>query len=273
MVSRSRRPMSEPVAVCPSAVGLKSPCQRLSAVPPVSRRRARSHRFHCVLFPNPFPTRQPAAVASTRRLGSHVVTTDRHRPLPAGSRNWCRTPLAAPTARLRPTRAFDWLLGPVAGSREGAGQPCCLNLDVEAAELERHIDAITATAAPQLRAVYGVGPDTAATLLSAIGDNHDRIRSDATFAKLCGVCPLEASSGKTIRHRLSRGGNRDAKWGPARPPGRAHAPPSTHPRLPRAPPGRRQQQKRHHALPQALHRSRNLPCVTPASRPTAEIVA
>ena len=86
----------------------------------------------------------------------------------------------------------------------------CLHLDAEAAELERHIDAITATAAPQLRAVYGVGPDTAATLISAIGDNHDRISSDAAFAKLCGVCPLEASSGKTIRHRLNRGGNRDA---------------------------------------------------------------
>ena len=45
---------------------------------------------------------------------------------------------------------------------------------------------------------------------SAIGDNQDRISSDAAFAKLCGVCPLEASSGKTIRHRLNRGGNRDA---------------------------------------------------------------
>jgi transposase len=78
-------------------------------------------------------------------------------------------------------------------------------LDAEAAPLERHIDTITATAAPQLRAVYGVGPDTA-TLLSAIGDNPDRFISDAAFAKLCGVCPLEASSGKTIRHR---GGNRD----------------------------------------------------------------
>ena len=86
----------------------------------------------------------------------------------------------------------------------------CLHLDAEAAQLNRHIDTITATAAPQLRAVYGVGPDTAATLLSAIGDNPDRISSDAAFAKLCGVCPLQASSGKTIRHRLNRGGNRDA---------------------------------------------------------------
>jgi transposase len=86
----------------------------------------------------------------------------------------------------------------------------CRQLDADAAGLERHIDAITAVAAPELRAVYGVGPDTAATLLTAIGDNPDRICSDAAFAKLCGVCPLEASSGKTIRHRLNRGGNRDA---------------------------------------------------------------
>jgi transposase len=86
----------------------------------------------------------------------------------------------------------------------------CRELDTEAARLERHIDTITASAAPELRAIYGVGPDTAATLLTALGDNPGRIRSDAAFAKLCGVSPLEASSGKTIRHRLNRGGNHDA---------------------------------------------------------------
>ena len=68
----------------------------------------------------------------------------------------------------------------------------------------------TPSAPPALRAVYGVGPDTAATLVTAIGDYPNRICSDAAFAKLCGVCPLEAASGKTIRHRLNRGGNRDA---------------------------------------------------------------
>ena len=86
----------------------------------------------------------------------------------------------------------------------------CQHLDAEAARLEHHIDTITATAAPVLRAVYGVGPDTAATLMAAIGDNAHRIDHEAAFAKLCGVCPREASSGKTIRHRLNRGGNRDA---------------------------------------------------------------
>jgi transposase len=86
----------------------------------------------------------------------------------------------------------------------------CRELDTEAARLGRHVDTITATAAPELRAIYGVGPDTAATLLTALGDNPNRIGSDAAFAKLCGVSPLEASSGKTIRHRLNREGNRDA---------------------------------------------------------------
>ncbi len=86
----------------------------------------------------------------------------------------------------------------------------CEHLDAEADQLQRHIDTITASAAPRLRAVHGVGPDTAATLLAAIGDNPERINSDGAFAKLCGVCPLEASSGKTVRHRLNRGGNRDA---------------------------------------------------------------
>ncbi|MCL7493179.1 transposase [Streptomyces sp. MCA2] len=63
---------------------------------------------------------------------------------------------------------------------------------------------------PQLLACYGVGPDTAATLLIAAGDNPERLRSEASFAALCGVSPVEASSGKTQRRRLNRGGNRQA---------------------------------------------------------------
>ena len=58
---------------------------------------------------------------------------------------------------------------------------------------------------------FGVGFDTAAEVLIAAGDNTDRIRSEAAFAKLCGVCPIPAGSGKTSgRHRLNRGGNRQA---------------------------------------------------------------
>lgn len=83
-------------------------------------------------------------------------------------------------------------------------------LSEEMADLETTIDALTARANPALRGVKGVGPDTAAILLVAAGDNPDRLISDSAFAALCGASPIEASSGKTTRHRLNRGGNRQA---------------------------------------------------------------
>lgn len=58
--------------------------------------------------------------------------------------------------------------------------------------------------------MHGVGYDVAAKLLVAAGDNPQRLRGEAAFAHLCGVAPLEASSGKTVRHRLNRGGDRQA---------------------------------------------------------------
>ena len=57
---------------------------------------------------------------------------------------------------------------------------------------------------------HGIAAGTAAEMLLLVGDNPDRIRSEAAFAKLCGACPIPASSGKTTRHRLNRGGNRQA---------------------------------------------------------------
>ena len=67
-----------------------------------------------------------------------------------------------------------------------------------------------AEANPGLRAAYGVGSDTAAQLLITAGANPHRLHSEAAFAALCGVAPVPASSGKTNRHRLSRGGDRAA---------------------------------------------------------------
>ena len=64
--------------------------------------------------------------------------------------------------------------------------------------------------APGLLSLYGVGPDTAALLLIAAGDRPGRLRSEAAWAHMCGVAPIPASSGKTRRHRLNRGGNREA---------------------------------------------------------------
>ena len=64
--------------------------------------------------------------------------------------------------------------------------------------------------APNLLNIYGVGIDTAATLLVTAGDNPERLRSEAAWAHLCGASPLQASSGKVTRHRLNRGGDRQA---------------------------------------------------------------
>jgi transposase len=69
---------------------------------------------------------------------------------------------------------------------------------------------LTHTAASHLLAEPGVGPDTAAQLLITTGDNPERLTSEASFAALCGVSPIPASSGKTTRHRLNRGGDRQA---------------------------------------------------------------
>jgi transposase len=83
-------------------------------------------------------------------------------------------------------------------------------LSEEIAELDEQIARLVSEAVPALTALRGVGIDTAASLLVAVGDNPERLKSEASFARLCGVAPVPASSGKTVRHRLSRGGNRDA---------------------------------------------------------------
>lgn len=85
-----------------------------------------------------------------------------------------------------------------------------LALTDEIDELNTHITAAIQAHAPQLLQRYGVGPDTAAALLLAAGDNPERLNSEASFTALCGVNPVEASSGKTHRRRLNRGGNRQA---------------------------------------------------------------
>jgi transposase len=83
-------------------------------------------------------------------------------------------------------------------------------LTAEARDLEKRIRDTVATHNPQLLDRVGVGPDCAAALLIAAGDNPERLRREASFAALCGVSPVEASSGKTQRRRLNRGGDRQA---------------------------------------------------------------
>lgn len=81
-------------------------------------------------------------------------------------------------------------------------------LDLEARELKKQLTQLTVRAAPATTAIFGLGPDTVSALLVAIGDNPDRLRNEAAFAHLCGVAPIPASSAKTTRHRLHRGGDR-----------------------------------------------------------------
>ena len=112
-------------------------------------------------------------------------------------------------ARLRPAPAVD-------SPREAAKLSLrCVarrwqHLSEEIHELDAAIASLTAAAAPELLDQFGVGPDVAAALLITAGDNTDRLGHERSFAALRGVNPLPASSGKTRRHRLNRGGDRQA---------------------------------------------------------------
>jgi transposase len=85
-----------------------------------------------------------------------------------------------------------------------------LELHDEIADLDAMIGAIVDELAPELVARNSIGRNGAAQLLLTAGDNPERLRSEAGFAALCGVSPVPASSGKTVRHRLNRGGDRAA---------------------------------------------------------------
>ena len=83
-------------------------------------------------------------------------------------------------------------------------------LVADIAELDALIEPLVAAINPDLLQLNGVGADTAGQLLVPAGENADRLRSEGAFAMLCGVAPIPASSGKIHRHRLNRGGDRQA---------------------------------------------------------------
>jgi transposase len=84
------------------------------------------------------------------------------------------------------------------------------HLDQEIRDNDQDVTTIVKRVVPGLLARPGIGPVCAAQLLVTAGDNPDRLHSQAAFAALCGVSPVEHSSGKTQRHRLNRGGDRAA---------------------------------------------------------------
>ena len=117
--------------------------------------------------------------------------------------------LAAEVARLRPDQSAD----PVTAATKLALRSLArrvLDADAQVVDLDQRLRQLVEQTAPNLLGLPGVGVDTAAILLVAAGDNAERIRSEAAWAHLCGVAPIPASSGKVVRYRLNRGGNRQA---------------------------------------------------------------
>lgn len=84
------------------------------------------------------------------------------------------------------------------------------HLTEQITRLDAQLDRLVAATAPELVAKLGIGTQTAAALLVTAGDNPERLKDEGSFAHLTGTAPLDASSGKQQRHRLNRGGDRDA---------------------------------------------------------------
>jgi transposase len=123
--------------------------------------------------------------------------------------------LLATCRRLRVTERLTEAADPITAAtkltlRRLARRIAALSEEID--ELDADLRPLVALTAPALMAIYGVGTEVAAQLLVTAGDNPDRLRSEAAFAQLCGTAPLPASSGRTTRHRLNRGGDRHANY-------------------------------------------------------------
>lgn len=119
------------------------------------------------------------------------------------------TALIRALARCRPALADDpTAVAVLSGFKAIAAR--IVFLEEQDRTVTAELDRLVTTINPALRAAHGVGPDTAAQLIITAGTNPHRLRNEAAFAMLCGSAPIPASSGKTNRYRLSRGGDRSA---------------------------------------------------------------
>jgi transposase len=158
---------------------------RLARRSAVKARTQAANQIHAVLDTSPDELRQRFVGTPTAQIVAQVARFQRRPPT---------TPLEAARLTLR-TMARRWQ-----------------HLDDEVAMVDAHLDELTARAAPTLRAMNGVGTQVATALLTAAGDNPDRLRGASSFAALCGVSPIDASSGRQQHHRLNRYGDRQANW-------------------------------------------------------------
>jgi transposase len=154
---------------------------------------------------------RPGAVKASTQAGNQlrdlIVTAPE--PLRAKLASLSTTARVDLAARFRPGHPSD----PVEATKQALASLArrYQRLQAEIADLDAALETLVARAAPAaFLSAQGVGLQVAATLLSTLGDNPDRLRNDASFAALCGASPVDASSGKQRRHRLNRGGDRQA---------------------------------------------------------------
>ena len=155
--------------------------------------------------------RRGAVKARTAALNQlHGLLTSAPEPLRAALTGLRTTELVNRCAgfRIDPARLLEPAMATKAALRAIARR--IQTLEEEIALADARLRPATATVAPQTAALFGAGPDVAGQLLVTAGDNPHRLRSEAAFAMLCGAAPLPASSGRTHRHRLNRGGDRAA---------------------------------------------------------------
>jgi len=143
-----------------------------------------------------------------RRIKTLIVTAPDH--LRAQLRGLPKRELLNTCAALRPDteQIADPTQATKVALRALARRHAALTQEIN--ELDALIEPLVAALNPALLALNGVGPDTAGQLLVTAGENTDRLHSEAAFAMLCGAAPIPASSGKTHRHSLNRGGDRQA---------------------------------------------------------------
>jgi transposase len=138
----------------------------------------------------------------------HAVVSTAPEPLRGELRELSLTALMKRARKLRGAQPTDAVSATQTVLRGLAKRWQQLDREVEA--LDEQLEELAKKTAPDLLALRGVGVDVACALLVAAGDNPERLTHEASFAALCGVSPIDASSGRQHRHRLNRGGNRDA---------------------------------------------------------------
>jgi transposase len=155
-------------------------------------------------------TRRSAVKARRSTINQiHGVLWSAPEPLRAKLAGYDRAALVARCARLRIIDTSD---DPAATARRMLRRLArrVQHLDEEIADADTELREILTAHAPNLMAMNAVGPEAAGQIIATAGENIDRLHSEAALARICGVAPIPASSGNTTRHRLHRGGDRDA---------------------------------------------------------------